>query len=78
MRPFAVAVVSPAEIDAEAGELIAVWSSNDPEGVQWRLPDATATVTLPPQAVGEAMERGARFWQPLAPGKPWIDPAHPV
>jgi hypothetical protein len=78
LRPFAVAVVQPADIDAEAGELIAVWSSNDPEGVQWRLPDATAMITLPPQAVGEAMERGARFWQQSATGKPWIDPASPI
>ncbi|MEG0939561.1 MAG: hypothetical protein RSE32_07385 [Comamonas sp.] len=77
LRPFSVAVVQPAEIDAEAGELIAVWSSNDPEGVQWRVPDATATVTLPPQGVGEAMERGARFWK-SGPEQPWVDQVHPI
>jgi len=78
LRPFSVAIVHPAEIDAESGELIAVWSSNDPEGMQWRLPDATATLTFPPQAVGEAMERGARFWPSLAEGKSRIDPAKPI
>lgn len=78
LRPFSVAIVHPAEIDAESGELIAVWSSNDPEGMQWRLPDSTATLTFPPQAVGEAMERGARFWPPLAEGKSRIDPARPI
>ncbi len=78
LRPFSVAVVSPADIDAAAGELIAVWSSNDPEGMQWRVPDATATITLPPQAVGEAMERGARFWKPGATEQTWIDPTKPI
>lgn len=78
LRPFSVAVVQPVDIDSEAGDLIAVWSSNDPEGVQWRLPDATATITLPPQAVGEAMERGGRFWKPGAKGQTWIDTAKPI
>ena len=78
LRPFAVAVVQPPDIDAEAGELIAVWSSSDPEGMQWRVPDATATVTLPPQAVGEAMERGARFWKTGALPESWIDPDNPI
>ncbi|PTQ79312.1 hypothetical protein C8R21_13024 [Nitrosospira multiformis] len=78
LRPFSVAVVQPVDIDTETGELIAVWSSNDPEGVQWRVPDATTTITLPPQAVGEAMERGARFWKPLVAEKPWIDTTKPI
>ena len=78
LRPFSVAVVQPADINTEAGELIAVWSSNDPEGVQWRVPDSTATITLPPQAVGEAMERGARFWKPGGPEQTWINPLEPI
>lgn len=78
LRPFSVAVVQPADIDAEAGELIAVWSSKDPEGVQWRVPDATAAITLPAQAVGETMERGARFWKPGAANRPWIDSGSPI
>ncbi len=78
LRPFSVAVVQPVDIDAEAGDLIAVWSSNDPEGVQWRVPDATAAITLPAQAVGETMERGARFWKPGATNQTWIDPASPI
>jgi len=62
MRPFIAAVVEPSTIANDAGELIAVWSSDDPEGVQWRVPDATVELVLPPQAVGETMERGVRFW----------------
>ncbi|MBN8490296.1 MAG: hypothetical protein J0M00_02550 [Burkholderiales bacterium] len=76
VRPFFVGVVQPADIDAEAGLLIATWASNDPEGAQWRVPDATVSVTFQPQAVGEAMERGARFW--TKDGKPWLDPSGPV
>ena len=79
MRPFSVGMVQPADLDAEAGELIAIWSSNDPEGVQWRVPDATASIMLQPQAVGEAMERGVRFWN-TNEGKPapWTDPSRPI
>ncbi|HRQ45528.1 MAG TPA: hypothetical protein PK725_01185 [Rhodocyclaceae bacterium] len=62
LRPFMVAQTEPPSLDAEAGELIAVWSSDDGEGAQWRLPDANVEVFLPPQAVGETMERGVRFW----------------
>lgn len=81
MRPFFVGVVQPADLDAESGSLIAVWTSNDPEGLQWRVPDSTVKLTFPPQAVGESMERGVRFWQP--PGRPnalepWLDPNAPV
>lgn len=61
-RPFLVAVTAPSTLDPEAGDLIATWSSDDPEGPQWRMPDATVEVRLPPQAVGEVMERGVRFW----------------
>lgn len=75
MRPFFVGVVQPAELDAEAGRLIATWASNDPEGAQWRVPDATVAVTFQPQAVGEAMERGVRFWRAGANPAPWLNPA---
>lgn len=80
MRPFSAGMVQPADLDAEGGELIAMWSSNDPEGVQWRVPDATASVVLQPQAVGEAMERGVRFWSKAGDGTPlpWIDTARPI
>ncbi len=80
MRPFSVGMVKPADLDAEGGELIAMWSSNDPEGVQWRVPDATASVVLQPQAVGEAMERGVRFWSKASDGTPLpnIDTARPL
>lgn len=80
LRPFFIGVVQPAEIDSDAGRLIASWQSNDPEGAQWRVPDATVAVTFQPQAVGEAMERGVRFWRhaPATPPEPWLDPAGPV
>lgn len=68
MRPFIAAVVEPTTLANDAGELIAIWSSDDPEGVQWRVPDATVELVLPPQAVGETMERGVRFWDVSPPG----------
>lgn len=61
-KPFAVARLWEPDHDAAGGEAIAFWSSNDPEGAQWRVADATMTLELPPQAVGEEMERGKRFW----------------
>jgi hypothetical protein len=70
LRPFMVAQTEPPSLDAVAGELIAVWSSDDGEGAQWRLPDANVEVLLPPQAVGETMERGVRFWGKAADGNP--------
>jgi hypothetical protein len=80
MRPFFVGVVQPADIDSEAGRLIASWASNDSEGAQWRVPDATVAVTLQPQAVGEAMERGVRFWAIDKAGTavPRLDPNRPI
>jgi hypothetical protein len=72
-RPFVFAKVHPVEIDDQAGELIAVWRSDDADGAQWRLPDTTLGFELPPQAVGEEMERGNRFWQDS--GEPYINPA---
>lgn len=79
-RPFFVAQTEPPVIEPEAGDLLASWASNDPEGAQWRVPDSTVSLLLPPQAVGEAMERGARFWRVGADNsaKPWIDPARPI
>lgn len=68
MRPFIAAVVEPSTLANDAGELIAIWSSDDPEGVQWRVPDVTVELVLPPQAVGETMERGVRFWDVSPPG----------
>jgi len=74
-RPFTVAKVEPSQIDDQAGELIAIWRSDDVEGVQWRLPDTTLSFAFPPQAVGEEMERGNRFW---SGGKSHIDPTRPL
>ncbi|MFL6673420.1 MAG: hypothetical protein ACJ8LG_09030, partial [Massilia sp.] len=70
-RPFVFARVHPVEIDDQAGELIAVWRSDDADGAQWRMPDTTLAFDLPPQAVGEEMERGNRFWPS---GAPYIEP----
>lgn len=78
MRPFIVGVVRPAELDAEAGRLIATWASDDPEGAQWRVPDATVAITFQPQAVGEAMERGVRFWRRGVNPVPWLDPSQAI
>ncbi|MEW8024891.1 MAG: hypothetical protein AB2803_14480 [Candidatus Thiodiazotropha sp.] len=62
-RPFTVAYVDPPTFDAvRAGTDFAYWRSDDPEGAQWRVPDATMRFMFPPQAVGEEMERGKRFW----------------
>ena len=74
-RPFVVAKVRPAEIDDQAGELIAIWRSDDSEGAQWRVPDTTLEFDFPPQAVGEEMERGDRFWPK---GAPYINPTMPI
>jgi hypothetical protein len=73
-RPFVFAKVHPVEIDDQAGALIAVWRSDDADGAQWRMPDTTLGFELGPQAVGEEMERGNRFWPET--GEPYIDPAN--
>lgn len=72
--PFAVAQMLRPDIVPEAGTILAQWSSADPDGAQWRFGVETVTLHLPPQAVGEAMVRGSRFWQggkksPLPPGR---------
>ncbi len=74
MRPFTVAKAYPADLDPQAGSQIAVWRSDDPDGPQWRLADATVLLDLPPQAVGEEMERGNRFWD----GKKSYIPTTPI
>lgn len=68
-KPFSVAQIDLPDHDPEGGEKIAFWRSDDPEGTQWRIADSEMTVYLPPQAVGEEMERGKRFWPN---GKPYI------
>lgn len=75
LRPFLVARMRPATFDPQAGSRIAEWRSDDADGPQWRLPDATVELDLPPQAVGEEMERGNRFWpdpakSPIRPDAP--------
>lgn len=77
-KPFAIARTWEPDLDAEGGEAIAFWSSNDPEGAQWRVADATMTIELPPQAVGEEMERGKRFWPESKPVSSYINPNNPV
>ena len=61
-QPFMVARMHPVQFDPQAGSRIAEWRSDDADGPQWRLADATVDLELPPQAVGEEMERGKRFW----------------
>jgi hypothetical protein len=80
-RPFNFARLWPADFDEEAGLDFSYWRSDDPEGPQWRIPDATITFDLPPQTVAEEMERGTRFWPiDTSSGKPapYIDPQHPL
>lgn len=74
--PFSIARIFPPTMDPEAGEIAAQWRSDDTEGAQWRFAVETATLHLPPQAVGEAMERGKRFWND--PGLSPISGAAPV
>ncbi|MDB5937245.1 MAG: hypothetical protein JWQ01_4589, partial [Massilia sp.] len=74
-RPFTVARLRATEIDEQAGEALAFWRSDDKEGAQWRIGSKTVEFDLPPQAVGEEMERGSRFWP--ATGR-YIGPEQPV
>ncbi len=81
-KPFSVAQIELPDHEAEGGEQIAFWRSDDPEGPQWRVADSEMTIHLPPQAVGEEMERGNRFWpknneQPPK-SEPYIKPEKPV
>lgn len=62
-KPFTVALLDPPNLESsQSGNDFAYWRSDDPEGPQWRVADSTLTFLLPPQAVGEEMERGIRFW----------------
>jgi hypothetical protein len=60
--PFSIAAWRMPSFDPHAGELLAIWMSNDGEGAQWRFAVPSVELLLPPQAIGEAMERGIRFW----------------
>lgn len=80
-KPFSVAQIEFPDHDPEGGEKIAFWRSDDPEGAQWRIADSEITIHLPPQAVGEEMERGNRFWiqnDATANLKPYIEPTEPI
>lgn len=74
--PFSISRFGKPVIDPEAGEIQAQWLSNDPEGAQWRFAVETVALQFPPQAIGEAMERGQRFWG-AGQASP-IDDAKPV
>jgi len=80
MRPYNFARVWPATFDEEAGLDFGYWRSDDPEGPQWRVPDATIEFDLPTQTVAEEMERGDRFWGIDNDGNkaPYIDPTRPL
>lgn len=59
----------------ETDSQVAVWSSGAETGASWRLrdPDETARLILPPQGLGEAMEKGRKD-----EGYPDIEPSAPV
>ncbi len=61
-RPYVEAQLNSIQFDAESGARIATWRSDDPDGAQWRFGYSEMGFRLPPQAVGEEMERGNRFW----------------
>ena len=66
LRPFLAARVDFPRADTAQTTLI--WRSDDKDGAQWRVENQRVTVVLPPQAVGEEMERGDRFYDnPVAP-----------
>lgn len=74
LRPFMAALVDYAK-QADS-RIVITWNSDDPDGAQWRVDNPIVSVVLPPQAVGEEMERGDRFYD--MPDVPDIDPAAPV
>ncbi|MFJ4395166.1 hypothetical protein [Pseudomonas sp. NPDC089396] len=74
--PFSLAAWHLPAFDLQAGELLAVWMSNDSEGAQWRFAVPTVKLILPPPAIGEAMERGIRFWGGAAHSP--IDDSQPI
>lgn len=78
-KPFLIARVEPPDLSPETGSILAYWRSDDPEGPQWRIADPTIALDLPPQAVAEEMERGARFWNESAgQPKPYIEAESPL
>jgi len=74
LRPFMAALVDYAKPDDS--RIVLTWDSNDPDGAQWRVDNPLVSVVLPPQAVGEEMERGEGFYD--KPGTPNIHPGSPV
>lgn len=78
LRPFLVAKVDlPRNNIEERAKTRLTWRSDDPQGAQWRVEDSEVRLTLPPQAVGEEMERGIRFYEPGKTNSP-INPDQPV
>jgi hypothetical protein len=79
-NPFSVANLRKVEKEEGGGEEIAQWASDDPQGHQWRYPIALTKSLLPPQAIGEQMERGSRFWIDDNSGnaKPVLNPSIPL
>lgn len=59
--PFIVSQLLQPTLAEEAGNIIAQWKSDDPDGAQWRFGIESVSLNFPPQAVGEAMVRGDRF-----------------
>lgn len=59
--PFIVSQLQQPTLTEEAGNIIAQWKSDDPDGAQWRFGIESVSLNFPPQAVGEAMVRGDRF-----------------
>ncbi|AGE94625.1 hypothetical protein PU088_001668 [Citrobacter farmeri] len=70
--PFIVSQLLQPELAEEAGNIIAQWKSDDPDGAQWRFGIESVSLNFPPQAVGEAMVRGDRF-RPAGQGSPIVD-----
>ncbi|MET6677724.1 hypothetical protein [Citrobacter amalonaticus] len=59
--PFIVSQLQQPTLTEEAGNIIAQWKSDDPDGAQWRFGIESVSLNFPPQAIGEAMVRGDRF-----------------
>lgn len=59
--PFIVSQLQQPTLTEEAGNIIAQWKSDDPDGAQWRFGIESVSLNFPPQAVGKAMVRGDRF-----------------
>lgn len=74
LRPFIAALVDfPRSQDTTT---TLRWNSDDKDGAQWRAENPLVSVVLPPQAVGEEMERGGRFYD--VPDTPDISSTRPV